>query len=266
MSMRQIVSVVALVLIVGLAAWGLTLVHARPQSAVTAPDIQHPLPGTLSQDGTSYTYTYTDGKYYSVTATYPAHTSLAGDADATARVALEAGLASQVNDFKSMLEQSITPEEKARMDQDGGQYAFDAEYQEFTSPHFDSYLYTIYEDTGGAHPNGYFATFVFDQHGNQLDLRDLFTVASSTYLARIAPLAEAQVKAQITERLGANSQGMLFEDGFAPTDDNYSNFVVDGGDLHFFFPPYQVAAYAAGNFDVSIPLSSLSDILAPGVL
>ena len=97
-------------------------------------------------------------------------------------------------------------------------------------------------------------------------MKSIFAAAPSVYLSRIATEAEAQVKAQMTERLGTDWQGALFEEGFAPNDDNYSNWIIDGQTLRIYFPPYQVAAYAAGSFEVSIPLSQLRDILKPGVM
>ena len=49
--------------------------------------------------------------------------------------------------------------------------------------------------------------------------------------------------------------------GTSPTPETLQFFYLDGGALHIIIPPYQAAAYAAGYFDISIPLSSLKDIL-----
>ncbi|MEK7108977.1 MAG: RsiV family protein, partial [Patescibacteria group bacterium] len=153
----------------------------------------------------------------------------------------------------------------------GFQYAFSVRYEEFpktqTSAHYNSFLYSIYQDTGGAHPNGYFVTFVFDQFkptGVPLKLSDLFKPGAD-YLARLSQAATPQVRQQVSERLGSDAVPAIFDEGLKPAEENFQNFTVDGDSLHIFFPPYQVAPYAAGTFDITIPLSSLGDILAPDV-
>ena len=45
--------------------------------------------------------------------------------------------------------------------------------------------------------------------------------------------------------------------GLAPTVENYSTFAVDGDTLLIELPPYQVAAYAAGSFEVRVPLKDI---------
>jgi hypothetical protein len=121
----------------------------------------------------------------------------------------------------------------------------------------------------GAHPNLYYKTFVFDREGNRLALADLFaassTASSTGYLSQISGIATAQIKDQLASRLGEAPGGGFFAEGTAPNPDNFQNFVIDGGDLVFLIPPYQAAAYAAGSFEVRIPLSQLSAALKPGI-
>ena len=119
-----------------------------------------------------------------------------------------------------------------------------------------SYAYTVYADTLGAHPNGYFRTFVFDQAGNEIKIQDIAT--SSAIVQKIAAAATAQVTKQLQDGLGQKDVAdAIFKEGLAPTPDNFQNFVIDGSDLLVLIPPYQVAPYVAGSFEVRIPLSQL---------
>jgi peptidoglycan-N-acetylglucosamine deacetylase len=130
-----------------------------------------------------------------------------------------------------------------------------------TTNHSDdviSIVYTISEYTGGAHPNSYFRTFTFNLTENELiEFDDLFIEGASP-LETIAPL----VQADLTEQMGEFADAEWIERGTGEDPLNYQNFALTEDELIFYFPPYQVAAYAAGTFEVRIPLSDLSGILA----
>lgn len=130
-----------------------------------------------------------------------------------------------------------------------------------TTSHSDdilSIIYTISEYTGGAHPNSYYRTFTFNLAENTvITLEDLF-VEGANPLEAIAPL----VVADLTEQMGEFADAAWIESGTGENMENYRNFALTEDALIFYFPPYQVAAYAAGAFEVQIPLSELSDILA----
>ena len=55
----------------------------------------------------------------------------------------------------------------------------------------------------------------------------------------------------------------IWEEGAAPTADNYSNWNVTKKGLLIPFPAYQVAAYAYGPQTVIVPYSALKDIVRP---
>jgi hypothetical protein len=142
-------------------------------------------------------------------------------------------------------------------------YALDIKYNSYGSV-TDSFVFTIYQDTLGAHPNTFYRTFTFDRQGREVTLGDLF-VSGSNYLERLSTLAYTRVVDELRERAGEPTPEMLdtVRIGTSPTPETLQFFYVNGNKLHLLFPPYQVAAYAAGSFDVSIPLSELDDILLP---
>jgi hypothetical protein len=229
----------------------------------------HVLAGALTDQGD---FVYTEDKdYYTVKAAYPATTPLEPDADRKARAVIEQGIADEIAVFKSDNNLGALTAQDAQMQNlsKDRRYALDMEYREATSSGTVSYAYQVYADTLGAHPNLYYRTFVFDREGNRLSLGDLF-VASSTgpgadYLNQISGAASVQVREELTRRLGEEPGDSFFDEGTAPNPENFQNFVIDGNDLVFLLPPYQVAAYAAGSFEVRIPLSQLSGALKPGI-
>ena len=122
-----------------------------------------------------------------------------------------------------------------------------------------SYQFTIYEYTGGAHGNTYFRTFTFDvTDEREIVLDDVFTDVTAGLEA-----AAPTIRDSLSERLDDMADSQWLEDGTAPVVENYQHFALTEDTLLFFFPPYQVAPYAAGPQTVSVPLSALDGVLAP---
>ncbi len=141
-----------------------------------------------------------------------------------------------------------------------GPYALAAGYETTQySEDIISLIYTVYEFTGGAHGNTNFWTYTFDlANGTVISLEDIF-LPDSDPLAVIAPIAEAQ----ILERLGDAADTQWVAEGTGNNPVNYQNFSLDADGITFYFPPYQVAAYAVGTQTVMIPFADLADVLAP---
>lgn len=134
-------------------------------------------------------------------------------------------------------------------------------YEEFDfSESVHSILFTISDYTGGAHPNSYFRTFVFDLAvERELTLDDLFT-STEDALAIISPM----VRAAVLERMGDDYDDMgWIEQGSGVNPANYQNFVLMQNSILFVFPPYQLAPYVAGPFEVTVLLDDLDGVLAP---
>jgi hypothetical protein len=115
--------------------------------------------------------------------------------------------------------------------------------------------------TGGAHPNNWPMTWVFDmEDGVEVTLDRLLPDRRA---------ALANVSAMCREVLSASLGDMLVPDmldaGLTPTADNFSRFVLTSEGVAFFFGPYQVAPYAAGEQVVTIPYGRLDGLLAPDI-
>jgi hypothetical protein len=209
-----------------------------------------------------------DTDYYTVQINYPDKTPLASRGGFGAENRAQSTIASALNQLISQFKEAgnvanLSQEEKDRLNQGGLKYSLNVGYRQYSSGAYVSYEFDVFMDTGGAHPNNLYKTLVFDLKGNTVKLRDLFT--SDDYLNRIAAAASIQVKDELNRRLGEEPGESFLDEGTAPKEENFENFVIDSDRIRIFIPPYQAAAYAAGSFEVQVPLTDLKDILKPEV-
>ncbi len=234
MNTKQIISVLVVVVIAGGVWWFLA---KAPAPAST--DTQTMQASTFAEEGTT-TSTKVD---------YPA-------APAAERAAIETSLAQDVADFRQStdgLDATVLPSLA-----DGHKLMFTAEYKAYTGADTASYFYTIYEDTGGAHPNAYFKTFVFDAQGTRLALADVLK-NNPNWLQELSLLVSNDVVKQYKERAQVDdTTGLIYDEGLAPKEENFQNWYLDGDTLVIEIPPYQVAAYVLGSFEVRIPLADIN--------
>jgi len=205
--------------------------------------------------------------FYTIQINYPNKTPLATrggwGAESRAQKEIDAVVQEQIDAFKELADGNLSDEEKARLTGDNLKYSLNIGYRPYSSGEYVSYEFDIFMDTGGAHPNNFFKTLVLDLGGHPQKLGDLFEDGS--YLERIADIASMQVREQLTQRAGADAASSLVAEGLAAQEENFENFVVDSDRIRIFIPPYQAAAYAAGSFEVQIPLIDIRDILKPTV-
>lgn len=112
--------------------------------------------------------------------------------------------------------------------------------------------------TGGAHPNHDIETFNFLMpDGWQVFLPEIFDPPA---LDRISQLAIADLKSQWSGE-DAMSDDDWLNTGAGAQWSNFRDFLLLADTLIIDFPPYQVAAYAAGPQEVRIPLSKLKGLM-----
>ena len=116
--------------------------------------------------------------------------------------------------------------------------------------------------TGGAHAMPAAVSWVFDlADGQTLELSDLF-IDERTALREIAEM----IRPVLRESLGDMFQPEMLEDGTMPTPDNYAVYILNEQGVAFFFLPYQVAPYAAGEQAVTLPFERIRHLLEPRLL
>lgn len=120
-------------------------------------------------------------------------------------------------------------------------------------------LFTESTYTGGAHGSHAFRTFNYLlPDGQRVDLAQVLDGRAG--LARLSALATADLK----RRLGGPdslTDADWIARGAGPEWSNFENFLLLADSVKIEFPPYQVAAYAAGPQEVDVPLSALRRVL-----
>jgi hypothetical protein len=127
----------------------------------------------------------------------------------------------------------------------------DITYEEKKSANADNYIFTVTTDTGGAHGLQVHKTFSFDELGKLLTINDLF---SNEGLKTISSFIEKE----LNKRDYADSRWI--KEGTAPLEENYRNFYITDQGITFIFDPYQVAPYAAGTQNVSVPIRVFASV------
>ncbi|HEY1630568.1 MAG TPA: DUF3298 domain-containing protein [Rhizomicrobium sp.] len=121
-------------------------------------------------------------------------------------------------------------------------------------------LFDEYTDTGGAHPNhDYAAANYYLPDGWRVYLPELLD--GSRGLKRISDLARADLIKRIATGEDAASDSDTVTMGTGPDWDNFRSFILMPNAIALYYPPYQVASYAAGPQDGRIPLSALRDVM-----
>jgi hypothetical protein len=131
-------------------------------------------------------------RFYEIDMAYPPSTPLrasaGADADARAVAAMKGFAQNTLEAFKENNELANMTEAKfaeITFNRDA-KYAMTTEYKLYTSPKTISYVFSIYQDTMGAHPNTYYRSFTFDRDtGHALHLGELF-VPGAPYLERLS--------------------------------------------------------------------------------
>jgi len=115
--------------------------------------------------------------------------------------------------------------------------------------------------TGGAHPNNWPVTWVFDMtDGHVLTLDDIF-ISKRDALIEVAEI----VLSVLIESLGEMYVSDMLDSGTIPVEKNYEDFILNKEGVVFFFAPYQVAPYASGQQIVTIPYDRLDKLLTPEI-
>lgn len=255
--------IILAVLLLLLASGALWYVLTRPAGN----DMRNPFPTTSGEPaGGAQGLLEDSGQYYEITGRYPSSTTLTATAGAK-QGALAVGymktfVEQEAARFKDTNISELTAED-IKIQELGGdrRYELDIEYTAYQSPVAVSYVYLMYANTMGAHPNTYYRTFVFDaKTGEGLHLDDIFS-PTADYLGVLSVLSREKLAVQMEKAGGVAPDREMLDAGTTPDADNFQNFYLEGPDLVLIFPPYQVAAYVYGAQEVRIPRAELGNAL-----
>lgn len=125
-----------------------------------------------------------------------------------------------------------------------------------------SFELTIYDYSGGAHPNSYTRTLTYDvKSGKRMTLNELFK-ANSNYLKIISDYCITALKKQMRDtENGIEPDEQMIQEGASAKSENFEAWNITRKGLVITFDPYQVGPYAAGPQVVVIPFSILKNIM-----
>ncbi len=209
-----------------------------------------------------------DATYYTVDAAFPSATPLKKSAGAVADKAavdfMHGFVMGQIDSFKKNSDfENLSHDDIQMLHLDERKYAIGIEYEMKESGRTITYIFQVYTDTGGAHPNTTYRTITFDRKtGRPLTTADLFAPGAQ-YLATLSALARAKLPAIIAarEEVSVSEVQMDFiEDGTKPEPPSFMNFYLEPGTFTLVFPPYQVGPYVLGRVDLTIPTSEVAGL------
>ena len=130
-------------------------------------------------------------------------------------------------------------------------YSLDITYDTYSYQDIVSYVFTIFVNTGGAHPNTIIDTISYDKKENKVitiselvkdnpDLLSFLSNKSREELLKNKDLQNQSIKEMLLE-------------GTTPTNDNFKNFAFTPNGFTVYFNRYQVAPYSDGSFYIIIP-------------
>jgi hypothetical protein len=120
-----------------------------------------------------------------------------------------------------------------------------------------SIVFEVYSFTGGAHGATNFFPINYDvKNKKDIKLTDLYK-EQPDYLQKISDFCIKDLTKQITAGLGAGNEEYLDKNwiarGAGPLAENFGTFLINENNIVFYFPQYQVASYAQGDFKVIMP-------------
>lgn len=170
---------------------------------------------------------------------------------------VEETIGKELNDFKTIslendqLVKETDPENYAKYPR---QYYLSIAYDKgIVNENKVSLVFNISNYTGGAHGANYSKSLNYNlKEIREIALTDLF-VGQADYLQKISDFCISDLTKQI-EDLTGSTEGLWINDGAGLKQENFSVFLINQDNIVFYFPQYQVAPYALGDFKVTYPL------------
>jgi hypothetical protein len=188
---------------------------------------------------------YDNSKYLKIDIKYPAFEN-----KTTSKV-IKDFVDNQLEIFKKESSyETLSQDEKDRMDENGSQYEFLITYKTYRTENTASVVFSIYNYNGGAHGGLIIRSLNFKSNDNLFTIGDIFQ-PESNYLETLSKISRTKLKEKLAENLG--SWG---DDGTAPITSNFETFYLTPGKLNIVFQPYQVAPWASGTPEISIDIKN----------
>ncbi len=129
-------------------------------------------------------------------------------------------------------------------------------YKSYKYNTFTTYVFSISEFTGGAHPNNYMKSIRFNNKGEIITIKNLIE-QNSNILNTLSKIS----RKLLFEKLSSNDNDVNLQmilDGTKHVKENFENFIFSDEGLIILFDYYQVAPYYLGVQKVLIPYKNLN--------
>ncbi len=162
---------------------------------------------------------------------------------------IDAKIKSHIEDFKNEISNA-----GVQLNQS---YTLDILYQEFESSPYISYVFTIFKDTGGAHPISFYDTISYNKEDNKIITIEDLVKENPKFLEVVSK----SIREQLSKNKNIVNYNMMIE-GTLPKKENFQTFAFTEEGYLFFFSPYQIAPYSSGKFQVLVPYSLLKEAVS----
>jgi hypothetical protein len=147
-------------------------------------------------------------------------------------------------------------EAKSFLPHPGGEdrdYTLNGSFKNYSGGEYNSFVFLVSVDFGGAHPNHFYKTLTFDKNNDVVSFGNMLERELGGYTSLKA--ISDSVKNIVANNLGEDANLEMIADGAGPKIENFRNFYIEGSDLVFVFEPYAVAPYAYSTQEARIKLS-----------
>ncbi len=149
---------------------------------------------------------------------------------------------------------------------DTRKYEYEATLKVYDNKKYTSYVYEILDETGGAHPNSYHTIFNYRKSDGK-EISKLTDLYLDNIYETLSKITRSDLRTQFM-KIGGDADavndmmGDMFMLGTEAKEENFMKFYFKDKDtLTIVFDKYAIGPYALGDWDVDVPLSSISSSL-----
>ncbi len=149
---------------------------------------------------------------------------------------------------------------------DTRKYEYEAKLKVYDNKKYTSYVYEVLDETGGAHPNSYH-TIVNYRKSDGKEISKLTDIYVDNIYDILSKVTRSDLRTQFM-KIGGGAEavndmmGDMFMSGTEAKEENFTKFYFKDKDtLTVVFDKYAIGPYAIGDWDVDVPLSSISSSL-----
>lgn len=139
--------------------------------------------------------------------------------------------------------------------QENVKYQLQIRFDSYEYERYISFVFEIFEDYGGAHPNSSIWTISYDIKDNKIVTIDNLIAKNSNILNFLSEYSFENLKEN--KDIKENYIEEMLVSGTKPIRDNFQYFAFAKDGFKLFFPRYSVAPYSSGSFVVNIPYDKI---------